>query len=169
MNLQELKAIQAPLKEGYRAHPETAIVRMIARGEAKVGEQQCVVPSPSGTITAGLHRAAGGTGNEACSVEILLEALVACAGVTLGAVATNMELRIQSCQIQASATMDFRGTLGVDRSAPVGITSVELEFIIESSEPSESIDKLVSLTERYCVIYQTLRAATPVQTVVHRR
>ncbi|XZE44209.1 OsmC family protein [Pirellulaceae bacterium SH467] len=169
MNLQELKAIQAPLKEAYRAQPDTAIIRMLAIADAKVGDQQCVVRSHTGTITAGLHRAAGGSGNEACSVEILLEALAACAGVTLGAVATNMELRIQSCQIQASAVMDFRGTLGVDRSAQVGLTSIELLFIIESPEPTESIEKLVSLTERYCVIYQTLQASTPVQTVVQYR
>lgn len=166
MNLQELKAIQAPLKENYRTYPDNAIVRLRAVGEAKVTQQQCVVSSPRGTITAGLHPAAGGGGDDACSVELLLESLVSCAGVTLAAVATNMELQIRSCQIQAIGTMDFRGTLGVDRSAPVGLTAIELEFMIESSEPLESIEKLVTLTERYCVIYQTLRAGTSVQTFV---
>lgn len=168
MKLEELKAVQAPIKEAYRADPSSAIVRMSSSGIVKLDDQQCVIKSPSGTLTAGLHVAAGGNGKDACSVEVLLDALVACAGVTFSAVATNMELRIESCQVRASATMDFRGTLGVDRAAPVGLTSIELEFAIQSTEPDATIEKLVSLTERYCVIYQTLKAATPVQTNVVR-
>jgi uncharacterized OsmC-like protein len=168
MKLEELKAVQAPIKDAYRAAPASAIVRMSSTGNVRLGDQQCVIEAPNGTLIAGLHRAAGGNGKDACSVEVLLDALVACAGVTFSAVATNMELNVESCQIRAYATMDFRGTLGVDRSAPVGLTSVELEFTIKSTEPGESIDKLVSLTERYCVIYQTLKAGTPVQTRVIR-
>lgn len=168
MNLDELKAIQAPIKDAYRAYPSSAIVRMSSSGVVRLGDQQCVIESSSGSLTAGLHRAAGGNGKDACSVEVLLDALVACAGVTFSAVATNMEIAIEACQIRAHATMDFRGTLGVDRSAPVGLTSIELEFAIKSNEPEETIAKLVSLTERYCVIYQTLKAGTPVQTVVVR-
>lgn len=168
MNLEELKAVQAPIKDAYRANPSSAIVRMSSRGTVKLGEQQCFITTPSGSLTAGLHRAAGGSGNDACSVEVLLDSLVACAGVTFSAVATNMELQIESCQIRANATMDFRGTLGVDRSAPVGLLAIDLEFTIKSSAPAEMIEKLVSLTERYCVIYQTLKAGTPVQTIVIR-
>jgi uncharacterized OsmC-like protein len=166
VNLQELKSTQAPLKEAYRSNPNSALVRMSSTGDVRLGDQQCMVASSVGSIQAGLHRAAGGNGQDACSVEILLDSLVACAGVTLSAVATNMELNIQSCKITANAEMDFRGTLGVDRAAPVGLISIELSFHIQSPEPKEVIEKLVSLTERYCVIFQTLRASTPVQSVI---
>jgi uncharacterized OsmC-like protein len=123
--------------------------------------KQCLIQTHTGSSRAGLHIAAGGTGDDACSGEMLLEALVACAGVTISAVATNMSLAINSCDIVAKAKMDFRGTLGVDRTAPVGLTELELIFQIDSDAAPESIDKLIQLTERYCVIYQTLKNGIP--------
>lgn len=161
MNLEELKAKQLPIKDRYKHTPSDAMVELHATGKVLVHEQQCLIQTHAGQARAGLHIAAGGTGDDACSGEMLLEALVACAGVTFSAVATNMSLSIKSCNIDAKAKMDFRGTLGVDRTAPVGLTELELNFQIESDATPETIDKLVQLTERYCVIYQTLKSGIP--------
>jgi uncharacterized OsmC-like protein len=157
MNIEELKRIQAPIKEAYRNDPSSALVTIRSQGIVDVSNQHCSIDSFAGTIRAGLHPAAGGSQADACSAEMLLESLIACAGVTLSAVATNMDIAIESCRIEAEADMDFRGTLGVDRTAPVGLVGIRMQFHIQSKAPNESIAKLISLTERYCVIYQTLR------------
>jgi len=164
MNIEQLRALQAPIKEQYRTEPTSALVTIRSRGAVDVANQHCSIQSHSGTIRAGLHPAAGGIPEDACSAELLLESLVACAGVTFSAVATNMAIEIQSCRIEAEGDMDFRGTLGVDRSAPVGLTAIRLKFQIESSAEPASLDKLVSLTERYCVIYQTLIKGVSIST-----
>ena len=156
MNVDQLKAVQAPLKDKYRTDPASASVTIRSHGIVDVSNQHCSIESHAGSIRAGLHPAAGGTDADACSAELLLESLVACAGVTLSAVATNMGIEVRSCKIEAEADMDFRGTLGVDRVAPVGLTAIRLKFQIESNAESATLDKLVNLTERYCVIYQTL-------------
>ncbi|MFN7289582.1 MAG: OsmC family protein [Pirellula sp.] len=161
MNLEELRSKQLPIKDRYKQSPADALVDLRASGRVLVNDQQCLIDTHAGSSRAGLHIAAGGTGDDACSGEMLLEALVACAGVTFSAVATNMSLPIKSCEIVAKAKMDFRGTLGVDRAAPVGLTELELVFQIESDATPESIDKLIQLTERYCVIYQTLKNGIP--------
>lgn len=156
MNVDQLKAVQAPLKDKYRTDPAAASVTIRSHGIVDVSNQHCSIESHAGSIRAGLHPAAGGTDADACSAELLLESLVACAGVTLSAVATNMGIEVRSCKIEAEADMDFRGTLGVDRVAPVGLTAIRLTFQIDSSADAATLDKLVNLTERYCVIYQTL-------------
>ena len=161
MNLEELRAKQLPIKDRYKQSPAEALVTLHASGKVLVDDQQCLLDTHAGVSRAGLHMAAGGTGDDACSGEMLLEALVACAGVTFSAVATNMSLAIKSCEIVAKAKMDFRGTLGVDRAAPVGLTELELIFQVDSDATRESIDKLIQLTERYCVIYQTLKNGVP--------
>ena len=156
MNLEQLKAVQTPLKDRYRNEPATALVTIRSEGNVDVNSQHCLIKSHAGTIRAGLHPVAGGSKEDACSAELLLESLVACAGVTLSAVATNMGIEVRSCKIEAEADMDFRGTLGVDRNAPVGLTAIRLKFQIDSTAEAATLDKLVNLTERYCVIYQTL-------------
>ena len=157
MNIEQLKASQAPIKDRYRTDPASAVVTIRSLGTVDVQNQHCEINSFLGTIRAGLHPAAGGSDKDACSAELLLEALVACAGVTLSAVATSMQVDIRTCQIRAEGDMDFRGTLGIDRSAPVGLTAVRLFFDIESDAEPDTINKLIQLTERYCVIYQTLQ------------
>jgi len=164
MNLEKLRALQAPIKEQYRIEPTSALVTIRSHGVVDIANQHCSIQSHSGTIRAGLHPAAGGIPEDACSAELLLESLVACAGVTFSAVATNMAIEIESCRIEAEGDMDFRGTLGVDRTAPVGLTAIRLKFQIESSAEPGTLEKLVSLTERYCVIYQTLIKGVSVTT-----
>lgn len=164
MNLDQLKAVQAPIKDKYRTDPTSASVTIRSHGSVDVPNQHCSIKSHAGTIRAGLHPAAGGNEADACSAELLLESLVACAGVTLSAVATNMGIEVRSCNIQAEGDMDFRGTLGVDRAAPVGFTAIRLKFQIDSSAEADTLDKLVKLTERYCVIYQTLIKGVSVAT-----
>ncbi len=156
MNLDQLKAVQAPIKDKYRTDPASASVTIRSSGIVDVPNQHCSIQSHAGIVRSGLHPAAGGTDADACSAELLLESLVACAGVTLSAVATNMGIEIRSCNIQAEGEMDFRGTLGIDRAAPVGLTAIRLTFQIDSRAEAATLDKLVHLTERYCVIYQTL-------------
>jgi uncharacterized OsmC-like protein len=157
MNAEELRAIQAPIKQGYRDHPETA--RIAARAEAIVEpyDLACTVRAWHGEVTAGLHKAAGGTGELACSADMLLEALVACAGVTLRAVATAMGITVNGGKIIAEGIWDVRGTLGIDRSVPVGLSEVTLRFEIDSDADAAKLARLIQTTERYCVILQTLR------------
>jgi uncharacterized OsmC-like protein len=156
MDIKELRALQAPLKERYTRDPESALI--IARAEGVVNSEDvaCFITSKVGTTVAGLHPAAGGDGSKACSADMLMEALVGCAGVTLKAVATAMRLPLKSARVIAEGKWDVRGTLGVDRTVPVGLKEVKLIFEIESSADSEKIKRLVQLTERYCVVYQTL-------------
>src|SRR5438128_10725418 len=154
MNAEELKNLQAPLKEKYREHPASAIVTLKAEG--KVGEGiACKVDTGRALVEAGLHPATGGSGLEACSGDMLLEALVACAGVTLKAVATALEFRLAGGSVKAEGDLDFRGTLGVERTAAVGFSAIRLAFALDTEEPQDRIDSLLKLTERYCVVLQT--------------
>lgn len=160
MDRDELKSLQAPLKQLYQTNPDAAIAELHAVGIVDFANLCCRVPMAANDgkdIIAGLHPKAGGDGSVACSGDMLLQALVTCAGTTMAAVATAMGLEIRTAQIDASGRMDFRGTLGVDRTVPVGLTRIELRFQIDSSVAAESLDKLIQLTERYCVVMQTLQ------------
>jgi uncharacterized OsmC-like protein len=153
----ELRALQAPLKAKYKENPEAARYKMSISGTALGPDIRCRVQSPRGPIDAGLHPATGGDGSLACSADMLLESLVACAGVTLRAVSTALGIPLKKADVTATADLDFRGTLGVAKDAPVGLTDIRLAFDIDADAPREQIDKLIQLTERYCVIYQTLK------------
>jgi uncharacterized OsmC-like protein len=162
MNAEELKALQAPIKERYRKDPATAVVTLRAQG--RIGEGiACRVETGKALIEAGLHPATGGSGLQACSGDMLLEALVACAGVTLNAVATAMGIELRDAKLSAEGDLDFRGTLGVAREAPVGFREIRLKFDLDTDAPQEQRKKLIELTERYCVVLQTLRKAPPVE------
>jgi uncharacterized OsmC-like protein len=152
-----LRALQAPLKQLYKDEPAQAIVRMVAESTVHFDQPAAHLDTWAGSIVAGLHPAAGGDGNQACSGDMLLQALVACSGVTLSAVAIALGIPIEAAQVRATGTMDFRGTLGIDRTVPVGITELELQFEIRSSAEDAQLAKLVELTERYCVVLQTLQ------------
>src|SRR6266516_1777174 len=162
MDKTELRAMQAPLKERYREEPEAALITLRADGELDASQIACKVDTGRALVEAGLHPATGGTGALACSGDMLLEALVACAGVTLRSVATSMELDV-SGSVHAEGDLDFRGTLGVDREAAVGFTAIRLRFDLASCESKEPLDKLLELTERYCVVGQTLAGGVPVK------
>lgn len=166
MDSDALKALQAPLKNCYKDNPESAIVRMSVTGTLNDTDLTCSLPTHAGQTTAGLHPAAGGDGTQACSGDMLLEALVACAGVTLRAVATAMGIPMTGGSITAEGIMDFRGTLGVSRDVAIGLTEVNMTFNIDSTESAEKIAKLVELTERYCVIYQTLKNPPTIVAVI---
>jgi uncharacterized OsmC-like protein len=157
MNLEELRAAQAPLKARYKTDAEAARVTLAATGLVDAPQQTCRVETYLGVTPAGLHPATGGDGHAACSADMLLQALVGCAGVTLGAVATAMGITVRSGRISASGVVDFRGTLGVSREAPVGFTELSLSFELETDASPEAQAKLLELTERYCVVYQTLK------------
>lgn len=159
MNVEELRAAQAPLKARYKTDPAAAHVTLEARGSADPPAQICRVETSLGVVEAGLHPATGGDGSKACSGDMLLQALVACAGVTLGAVATAMGVTLRSARIRAEGEVDFRGTLGVSRDAPVGFRSIHLLFELDSDAEAGTVAKLLELTERYCVVYQTLKNA----------
>jgi len=161
MDRSELQALQAPLKEQYRAEPASAIVTLRAEGLLGSEGVSCSVDTGRALVEAGLHPATGGTGIQACSGDMLLEALVACAGVTLRAVSTSLEIRV-SGTVRAEGDLDFRGTLGVDRDAPVGFTAIRLSFDLEHDASEEQLDRLLRLTERYCVVLQTLTAGVRV-------
>lgn len=157
MNANELRDLQAPLKARYREAPAAAKVTLSAQGVLGDEAITCKVGTGKALVEAGLHRAAGGNGLAACSGDMLLEALVACAGVTLSAVATALAIPIRSGKVLAEGELDFRGTLGVDKLAPVGFTEIRLRFQLETEATSDQLATLLKLTERYCVIYQTLR------------
>lgn len=156
MTADELRTLQAPLKQQYRERPEAAVVTVSARGRLDVPRIACRIDTQRHEVLAGLHPAAGGDGNFACSAELLLEALVGCAGTTLCAVATALAIPVTGGTLTATGVMDFRGTLGIDRAAPVGLTEIELRCELESTATTEQLDKLLSLTERYCVVLRTL-------------
>lgn len=163
MKAEELKTLQAPLKEMYRQQPSTALVTLKAEG--KLGEGvSCNVATSKAMIEAGLHPATGGDGMLACSGDMLLEALVACAGVTLSAVATAIGVEVNTGTVRAEGDLDFRGTLGVSKEAPVGFQRIRLHFDLETKANEEELATLLKLTERYCVVYQTLVNATEVVT-----
>jgi len=156
MDASELRALQAPLKTRYREAPETAIQAMHARGHLDASGLVCRVETARGVIDAGLHPAAGGDGSNVCAGDMLLEALVGCAGVTLKAVATALEIPVRGGTIVAEGTMDFRGTLGVDRQVPVGFTRIDLRLDLDTDASPEQLETLLKLTERYCVVWNTL-------------
>jgi uncharacterized OsmC-like protein len=149
--------MQAPLKERYRADPGAAVVTLTAQGRLGDEGLTCKVETGRALVEAGLHPATGGDGLSACSGDMLLEALVACAGVTLRAVATALEIDLRGGTVSAEGDLDFRGTLGVSKEAPVGFRDIRLSFDLDTDAPQDKLDSLIKLTERYCVVYQTLR------------
>jgi uncharacterized OsmC-like protein len=161
MDRDELRAAQAPIKDRYLHDPATAMITLRAEGTLDPSAIACSVATGRALVDAGLHPGTGGTGLLACSGDMLLQALVACAGVTLRSVSTSMQLDVAGA-VRAEGDLDFRGTLGVDKEAPVGFTAIRLIFELQSEASEEQLDTLVRLTERYCVVYQTLRAGVPV-------
>ncbi|HXS34457.1 MAG TPA: OsmC family protein [Solirubrobacterales bacterium] len=155
MEREELQAAQAPLKERYKGEPGAAVVTLAASGQLGEGIS-CSVQTGRAIASAGLHPASGGDGSLLCSGDMLLEALVACAGVTLRAVATSLGIEVKSGTVRAEGELDFRGTLAVDREAPVGFSTIRLSFELDSDADREQLDTLLKLTERYCVVFQTL-------------
>jgi uncharacterized OsmC-like protein len=156
MDAARLKAIQSPLKDAYREEATRALITLRAKGSIDDQSIACKVETGRALAVAGLHPATGGSGLELCSGDMLLEALVACAGVTLKAVATALEFRLGAATVEAEGDLDFRGTLGVAKDAPVGFRAIRLVFRLDTDEPQERIDTLLKLTERYCVVFQTL-------------
>ena len=166
MTADELRSSQAPLKARYREHPETALVTLKAEG--RVGENvTCKIETGKGRVEAGLHPATGGDGRSACSADMLLEALIGCAGVTLSAVATALGISLRDARIRAEGDLDFRGTLGVAKDVPIGFTQIRLDFELDTDATEEQLTNLIRLTERYCVVYQTLNHS-PNIAVSHR-
>ncbi len=161
MKSSELKELQAPIKARYRDEPEAAVITLKAQGAIGEGVT-CSVDTGRALVEAGLHPATGGTGMHACSGDMLLEALVACAGVTLNAVATALELDVRDARITAEGDLDFKGTLGVEKQAPVGFRDIRLSFDIDGNLTDDQLATLIKLTERYCVVYQTLKSAPPI-------
>jgi uncharacterized OsmC-like protein len=167
MDAQELKALQAPIKERYKQNPAAAVITLRAHG--RLGEGiACRVDTGKALIEAGLHPATGGSGLQACSGDMLLEALVACAGVTLKAVATALGIDLKDAKLTAEGELDFRGTLGVAKDAPVGFAQIRLRFDVETDAPQDKLDQLLKLTERYCVVYQTIKSGPPVEVKLNR-
>jgi uncharacterized OsmC-like protein len=166
MNANELRSIQAPLKDQYRQTPEAALVTLRAQGHIGEGVS-CKIETGKALVVAGLHPATGGTGLSACSGDMLLEALVACAGVTLGAVATALGIELSDALIEAEGDLDFRGTLGVSKEIPVGFQNIRLKVTLDTDAPDEQLATLLRLTERYCVVYQTL-TRPPAMTVTRQ-
>ncbi len=157
MDAAALRSMQAPIKEQYRHDPGSALVTLRAQGSLDAAGIACKVETGRALAVAGLHPATGGSGLELCSGDMLLEALVACAGVTLKAVATALEIPLRSGTVTAEGDLDFRGTLGVDKETPVGFRAIRLAFVVDSDAPQDKLDQLLRLTERYCVVYQTIR------------
>ena len=157
MDAETLKALQAPIKQKYRDAPDSAVITLKAEGTVGAEGVTCKVDTGRALVEAGLHPAAGGDGTAACSGDMLLEALVACAGVTLRAVATALNIDLRGGTVRAEGDLDFRGTLGVAKDAPVGFRSIRLTFDLDTDAGEEQLASLLKLTERYCVIYQTLR------------
>ena len=162
MNAEQLRELQSPLKQTYRDHPESALVTL--RAEGAIGEGvTCRVETGRALAEAGLHPATGGDGLSLCSGDMLLEALVACAGVTLAAVATALEIHLRSGRVAAEGDLDFRGTLGVSKEVPVGFRSVRLHFSLDTDATEEQVATLLKLTERYCVVLQTIRGEPEIE------
>jgi uncharacterized OsmC-like protein len=161
MEADALRALQAPLKQKYRDTPDSAVITLKAEGQLGEG-LSCSVQTSKALIEAGLHPATGGSGMQACSGDMLLEALVACAGVTLNAVSTALGLKVRGATVRAEGDLDFRGTLGVAKDAPVGFRDIRLTFEVDGDLTEEERASLLKLTERYCVVYQTLKASPPI-------
>jgi uncharacterized OsmC-like protein len=168
MEKDALRALQAPIKDKYRAEPEAAIITLKAQGAIDETAIACKVETGRALAVAGLHPATGGSGLELCSGDMLLEALVACSGVTLKAVATALGIELSKGVVRAEGDLDFRGTLGVDKEAPVGFKAIRLAFDIETAAPEDSVAQLIKLTERYCVVFQSLNKRPDLQVSVNR-
>jgi uncharacterized OsmC-like protein len=163
-----LRALQAPIKDRYKTSPEAAVITLKAKGALDDTNVACKVETGRALAVAGLHPATGGSGLELCSGDMLLEALVACAGVTLKAVATALEIPLKSGTVSAEGDLDFRGTLGVAKDAPVGFREIRLNFDLDTGAPQDKLDQLCKLTERYCVVYQTIKNGPPVDIRLNR-
>src|SRR3954463_3451781 len=168
MDAAELRAMQAPIKDRYKSDPSTALITLKAKGTLDDTNIACKVETGRALATAGLHPATGGSGMELCSGDMLLEALVACAGVTLKAGSTALDIPLKSGNVSAEGDLDFRGTLGVAKDAPVGFAQIRLTFDVETNAPQEKLDQLLTLTARYCVGYQTIKSGPPVEVRLQR-
>lgn len=168
MDATALRSLQAPIKDRYRTDPDAAVITLKAQGSLDDGGIACKVETGRALAVAGLHPASGGSGAELCSGDMLLEALVACAGVTLKAVATALEIPLRKGLVKAEGDLDFRGTLGVDKGAPVGFRAIRLTFEVDSDAPQEKLDQLLKLTERYCVVFQTINQKPQLDVVMAR-
>ncbi len=169
MDSTELRALQAPIKERYKADPNAGLITLKAKGALDEANIACKVETGRALAVAGLHPATGGSGLELCSGDMLLEALVACAGVTLKAVATALDSPLRSGIVSAEGDLDFRGTLGVAKDAPVGFAQIRLRFDLDTDAPQDKLDQLLKLTERYCVVYQTIHRGPPVAISLKRK
>src|SRR5579859_7638123 len=169
MDAAELRATQAPIKEKYKSDPKAAFITLKAKGSIDQEGIACKVETGRALAVAGLHPATGGSGLELCSGDMLLEALVACAGVTVKAVATALDIPLRSGKVSAEGDLDFRGTLGVSKDATVGFAQIRLRFDLDTDAPQDKLDQLLKLTERYCVVYQTIRSGPPVEVSLSRK
>ena len=169
MDAAGLRALQAPIKERYKADPKAGLITLHAKGALDAAAIACKVETGRALAVAGLHPATGGSGLELCSGDMLLEALVACAGVTLKAVATAIDIPLKSGAVSAEGDLDFRGTLGVAKDAPVGFREIRLRFDLDTDAPQDKLDQLLKLTERYCVVYQTIKTGPPVAISLKRK
>ena len=168
MDAAELRAMQAPIKARYKDDPKAGLITLKAKGSLDETNITCKVETGRALAIAGLHPATGGSGLELCSGDMLLEALVACAGVTLKAVSTALEIPLRSATVSAEGDLDFRGTLGVAKDAPVGFAQIRLRFDVSTDTPQEKLDQLLKLTERYCVVYQTIKSGPPIEVTLKR-
>lgn len=168
MDATELRAMQAPIKERYRNDPTSGLITLKAKGSTDSEGIACKLETGRAIAMAGLHPATGGSGLELCSGDMLLEALVACAGVTLKSVATALEVPLKAGHVSAEGDLDFRGTLGVDKEAPVGFAEIRLRFDVDTDAPQDKLDLLLKLTERYCVVYQTIKNGPKMSVAMHR-
>jgi uncharacterized OsmC-like protein len=168
MDAATLRATQAPIKERYKTNPQAAFITLKANGSIESDGIACKLETGRALAVAGLHPATGGSGLELCSGDMLLEALVACAGVTLKSVATAIEVPLRSGDVGAEGDLDFRGTLGVDKEAPVGFAEIRLRFDVATDAPQDKLDLLLKLTERYCVVYQTIKNGPKVSVTLNR-
>jgi uncharacterized OsmC-like protein len=168
MDAAALRAMQAPIKDKYKSDPKAGMITLKAKGTLDDQNIACKVETGRALAIAGLHPATGGSGMELCSGDMLLEALVACAGVTVKAVATALEIPLKSGKVSAEGDLDFRGTLGVAKDAPVGFAQIRLRFDLDTDAPQDKLDQLLKLTERYCVVYQTIKSGPPVEVKLQR-
>ena len=168
MDANGLRALQAPIKERYKNDPKAAYITLKASGHLDDAKIACKVETGRALAVAGLHPATGGSGLELCSGDMLLEALVACAGVTMKAVATALDIPLKSASVSAEGDLDFRGTLGVTKDAPVGFAQIRLRFDLDTDASQDKLDQLLKLTERYCVVYQTIKNGPPVDIKLSR-
>jgi len=162
MDADQLRSLQAPIKQRYKDNPDAAVITLKAKGTLDDSNIACKIETGRALAIAGLHPATGGSGLELCSGDMLLEALIACAGVTLKAVATALAIPLKSATVLAEGELDFRGTLGVAKDAPVGFRQIRLRLDVDTDAPQDKLDQLLKLTERYCVVYQTIKSGPPV-------